>query len=87
VTYIYPFDGANWLEYHRTEVIWNDHDPEFTEKIIMKYSFEEIQPLKFEFYDKNTETDELKEQDFLGYAECKLTDIMTTRSGRVSTMT
>ncbi|XP_039283440.1 copine-8 [Nilaparvata lugens] len=49
VTYIRPFGESRWVEYHRTEVISNSHDPDFAAKILLPYRFEEQQPLRFLF--------------------------------------
>lgn len=82
VTYIQPFGTTRWLEYHRTETIPDNHDPDFVSKVIIQYKFEEQQPLKFEIYDIDTNSTNLENHDFLGSAVCNLGQIIS--NGKVS---
>ncbi|PSN40823.1 Copine-8 [Blattella germanica] len=81
VTYIKPFGESRWVEFHRTEVIHNSHDPDFASKVQMSYRFEEQQPLKFDIYDIDSPSPNLDEHDFLGTATCSLGQIIA--SGKV----
>jgi hypothetical protein len=81
VTYIQPFGESTWVEFHRTEVVYNSHDPDFASKVQMSYRFEERQPLKFEIYDVDSPNPSLEEHDFLGVAICSLGQIIS--SGKV----
>ncbi|XP_063221312.1 copine-8-like isoform X2 [Bacillus rossius redtenbacheri] len=81
VTFIQPFGENRWVEYHRTEVIDNCHDPEFASKILMAYRFEEQQYIKFEVYDVDSASSNLSDHDFLGRASCTLAQIVS--SGKV----
>jgi hypothetical protein len=69
------------VEFHRTEVIYNSHDPDFTSKVKISYRFEEQQPLKFEIYDVDSPNPSLEAHDFLGAATCSLGQIIS--SGKV----
>lgn len=69
------------MEFHRTEVIHNTHDPDFASKVQISYRFEERQPLKFEIYDIDSPSQSLEEHDFLGVATCSLGQIIS--SGKV----
>ncbi|GFS01933.1 copine-8 [Elysia marginata] len=40
--------SRGWKEFGRTEIIWNNLNPDFVKKFIMQYYFEESQKLKFE---------------------------------------
>uniref|UniRef100_A0A1B6LVM2 Copine-3 n=1 Tax=Graphocephala atropunctata TaxID=36148 RepID=A0A1B6LVM2_9HEMI len=91
VTYIRPFGENRWVEYHRTEVISNSHDPDFAAKVHLAYRFEEQQPLRFEIYDVDSSSPNLGEHDFLGAVSCNLGQVigsgkvklpLTQRSGR-----
>jgi C2 domain. len=82
VTYIRPFGDSRWVEYHRTEVISNSHDPDFASKVQMSYRFEEQQPLKFEVYDIDSPDPDLDDHDYLGTATCSLGQIIS--NGKVS---
>lgn len=77
VTYIRPFGEDRWVEYHRTERIDNCHDPHFVSKVHMVYRFEELQPLKFEMYDCDSNSSNLADHDFLGWATCNLAQIIS----------
>ncbi|RZF34674.1 hypothetical protein LSTR_LSTR013162 [Laodelphax striatellus] len=81
VTYIRPFGESKWVEYHRTEVISNSHDPDFAAKILLPYRFEEQQPLRFDVYDVDSDSPNLEEHDFLGHVSCSLGQIVG--SGKV----
>ena len=81
VTYIQPFGESRWVEFHRTEVIENSHEPEFASKVQISYRFEEQQLLKFEAYDVDSSSPNLEYHDFLGVAACSLGQIIS--SGKV----
>lgn len=72
VTYIQPFAEKRWVEYHRTEVIYNSHDPDFVKKINISYRFEEQQFLRFDVYDVDSQSNSLADHDFLGSVTCTL---------------
>ena len=84
VTYIQPFAENRWVEYHRTEVINNSHDPDFVRKINISYRFEEQQHLRFDVYDVDSQSDSLADHDFLGTAVCTLGQLIG--SGKVLQM-
>ncbi|KAK6635208.1 hypothetical protein RUM44_000459 [Polyplax serrata] len=78
VTFVQPFGEKRWVEYHRTECISNDHDPDFLSKVTIPYRFEEHQNLKFEIYDVDSESSNLSNHDFLGMAQCSLGQIVSS---------
>lgn len=82
VTYIQPFGSSEWKEYHRTEAIRDNHNPDFASKVLLPYRFEEQQPLKFELYDIDSNSRNLRDHDFLGFVVCNLGQIVS--SGKVS---
>ncbi|KAL3516184.1 hypothetical protein ACH5RR_023086 [Cinchona calisaya] len=74
-------------ELGRTEVIMNNLEPAWIQKISVNYHFEIVQPLIFHVYDVDTQyhnlsvkTLKLKDQDFLGEASCVLSEIVTKRN-------
>ncbi|CAB0014061.1 unnamed protein product [Nesidiocoris tenuis] len=77
VTFLKPFGQDKWVEYHRTEVVTNSHDPDFLSKPHLEYHFEEHQQLKFEVYDLDSSSTNLADHDFLGFATCSLGQIIT----------
>lgn len=66
VTYVQPFGQKKWIEFHRTETVEDNQDPNFVSKVFISYRFEEKQPLLFEIYDADSKNKELSAHDFLG---------------------
>ncbi|KAB5529364.1 hypothetical protein DKX38_019445 [Salix brachista] len=71
-------------EVGRTEVILNNLNPTWIQKITIAYQFEVVQPLVFQIYDVDTsyhnkpvKSLKLEDQDFLGEASCVLSEIVT----------
>ncbi|XP_022084092.1 copine-8-like [Acanthaster planci] len=79
VMYTQPLGQLNYKEYGRTEVIWNTLNPKFVTKFVIDYFFEEKQMLKFELYDVDSKSPDLRKHDFLGSATCTLGEIMGSR--------
>ncbi|KAK1360337.1 putative C2 domain, von Willebrand factor, type A, copine, protein BONZAI [Heracleum sosnowskyi] len=86
VVYEKKRDGS-FVELGRTEVIMNNLDPIWIGKIPVAYQFEIVQPLHFQVYDVDTKYHsvptkmlKLQDQDFLGEANCVLSEIVTTKS-------
>lgn len=77
VAYIQPFGQKRWVEIYRSEVISNNHDPDFAKKVHMPYRFEEQQSLKFDIYDVDSNSSDLRDHDFLGAASCSLGQIIS----------
>ncbi|KAK7258765.1 hypothetical protein RIF29_24350 [Crotalaria pallida] len=74
-------------ELGRTEVILNCLNPDWIQKITLAFQFEVVQPLEFHVYDIDTQYHniptkalKLKDQDFLGMANCTLSEIVTKQS-------
>ncbi|KAM7472735.1 hypothetical protein LguiA_010918 [Lonicera macranthoides] len=90
VVYLRKRDG-NLEELGRTEVIMNNLDPSWIEKVNVAYQFEMVQHLVFEVYDVDTEYHKLpvkmlklNDQEFLGQASCVLSEIVTKQSRSVT---
>ncbi|OMP07908.1 C2 calcium-dependent membrane targeting [Corchorus olitorius] len=73
-------------ELGRTEVILNNLNPVWIEKINVSYHFETVQHLVFRVYDVDTKYHDkpvkalkLDEQEFLGEATCVVSEIVTKR--------
>ncbi|XP_022149950.1 protein BONZAI 3 [Momordica charantia] len=74
-------------EIGRTEVILNNLNPQWIEKVSVAFHFETVQTLVFRVYDVDTKyynvpvkTLNLSDQDFLGEASCVLSEILTRQS-------
>ncbi|KAJ6883622.1 hypothetical protein NC652_030761 [Populus alba x Populus x berolinensis] len=75
-------------EVGRTEVIMNNLNPTWIQKITIAYQFEMVQPLVFHIYDVDTsyhnkpvKSLKLKDQEFLGEANCVLSDMTIDAAG------
>ncbi|GAB4835884.1 Protein BONZAI 3 [Ancistrocladus abbreviatus] len=74
-------------ELGRTEVIMNNLDPVWIEKISVAYQFEIVQTLVFHVYDvdskyhnKSVKAIKLSDQEFVGEASCALSEIITKQN-------
>ncbi|KAI3892383.1 hypothetical protein MKX03_012601 [Papaver bracteatum] len=83
VAYVKKRDGQ-LEEIGRTEVIMNTLNPIWVQKVSIAYQFEIVQPLVFRVFDVDTKYHnipvkslKLNEQDFLGEANCVLSEIVT----------
>ncbi|XP_022084005.1 copine-8-like isoform X1 [Acanthaster planci] len=76
VMYLQTVGTDTYKEYGRSEVIMNTLNPDFVKKFVIDYFFEEVQKLKFELYDVDSKSQDLRKHDFLGKAFCTLGEIM-----------
>ncbi|KAK0064073.1 copine-8 [Biomphalaria pfeifferi] len=77
VAYIHDQARRNWRELGRTEVVWNNLNPDFVKKFTLQYFFEQSQKLKFEVYDVDSASADLTKHDFLGRVECTLGEVVS----------
>ncbi|XP_023235399.1 copine-3-like [Centruroides sculpturatus] len=70
--------GGRFTEVGRTEIIKNNHNPDFCRSIKIDYFFEEVQKLKFVVYDIDNDTKTLADDDFLSVLECTLGEIVSS---------
>lgn len=75
--------GKSWRRIGHTEVIKNNLNPVFTEAFIVDYYFEEYQKLKFEVYDIDSKSSNLKDHDLLGLFEVSLGSIVGENCGKI----
>ena len=64
-------------EVARTEVIWNNLNPQWVKFFTIMYIFEIRQPLLFRVYDVDSENQNLSHQDFIGEAQIELSQIVS----------
>ena len=79
VLYVQPFGVNQWQEFGRTETIVNNLNPDFTKKFNVIFRFEEQQKLRFELYDVDSSSHDLKEHDLIGWTEVTLGNIVSQR--------
>lgn len=82
VTFVQPFGQNKWIEFHRTETVENNENPDFVSKVLISYKFEERQPLKFEVYDKDSKDKDLSAHDFLGTITTSLGQLVSNKRVR-----
>ena len=70
--------GGSWTEVGRTEKIDDSHDPAWQKKFALQYNSQTTQELKFEVYDWDSRSQELKKQDALGVVEVSLGTIISS---------
>mmetsp|Transcript_26750 Transcript_26750/g.35145 ORF Transcript_26750/g.35145 Transcript_26750/m.35145 type:complete len:588 (+) Transcript_26750:60-1823(+) len=87
VVYTRNSPSAPWTEVTRTEIIANTLNPEWVTLIQMSYHFEELQLLRLEVYDvKDTFSSSsaegllLDDQNFLGYLEFALAQVLSANN-------
>ncbi|KAB2630104.1 protein BONZAI 3-like [Pyrus ussuriensis x Pyrus communis] len=86
IVYLKKNDGK-LEELGRTEVILNNLNPVWIQKVSVAYQFEMVQNLIFHVYDVDTQyhnvpvkTLKLKDQEFLGEGSCVLSEIVTKQN-------
>jgi copine 5/8/9 len=71
--------GRNeWREFGRTEIVDNSLNPDFVKKFVISYFFEERQHLRFEVFDVDSKSANLRDHDFLGRAEFTLGEVVSS---------
>ena len=70
-----------WLELGRTEVVWDNLNPEFEKKFVLEFDFAVHQILRFTMYDVDNERRNLTCHDFLGQVCISLGEIVAAQSG------
>lgn len=65
----------------KTEVIWDQHNPDFVRQFEVDYYFEEVQNFRVEAYDIDDEDkpDDLTKHDFIGAIEFTLSQVATAK--------
>ncbi|XP_069392893.1 copine-4 [Paralichthys olivaceus] len=70
---------GQWMEVDRTELMRSCVNPTYSKVFTLDFYFEEVQRLRFELFDINSNFNSLKEADFLGSVECTLGQIISQR--------
>ena len=70
---------TGWLEFGRTETVWDNLNPEFQKKFILEYHFEMHQMLRFSVFDVDSQRRNLSDHDFLGQIEVSLGEIVSAQ--------
>jgi hypothetical protein len=68
--------GPAWTEVARTEVVWNNLNPEWVTYFTVMYIFEIRQPLLFRVYDVDSANANLSSHDFIGEVQVELAQLV-----------
>ena len=75
---LYIYNQGQWVESGRTEVVWNNLNPEWVTFFTVMYIFEIKQYLRFVVYDVDANDVNLKKQTIIGQTEVELSNIIST---------
>lgn len=74
-----PHNGQN-IEVARTEVIWNNNNPQFVIFFQAMYIFQTLQPLRFNIYDVDSEKSPLHNHQLIGYADTNVQYLISNKN-------
>ncbi|ORX44169.1 Copine-domain-containing protein [Piromyces finnis] len=74
-----------WEKIDSTERIKNNDNPEFVKAFYIDYYFEMIQNLRFLVFDMDSDSDEWSKNDYIGYCERALGDLISSSENNVCT--
>ncbi|XP_049275614.1 copine-8 isoform X1 [Rhipicephalus sanguineus] len=83
VLFIRHYETAPWQEIGRTEMIRDTIDPDFVNKFLVDYYFEERQHLMFKVYDVDSKSVNLEDHDFLGQVTSTLGELVAYQGRQV----
>ncbi|ORX82968.1 copine-8 [Anaeromyces robustus] len=66
-----------WEKIDSTEVVKNNENPVFTKSFFIDYYFEMIQNLRFVVFDMDSDSEEWAKNDYIGYVEKTLGDLIS----------
>ena len=87
VIFMQPFGSRDYVEVFRTECIQNNLNPRFARKAKVSYAFEEVQNIRFEVYDLDSNSPNLEDHDFIGGAATTLAQIASADITRLQLTT
>jgi hypothetical protein len=71
------------IEIARTEVIYDNPNPQFVKFFEANYIFETIQPLHFKIYDVDSEKANLSKHDYIGYVDTDIQHLIMNQNTQV----
>nr|XP_022302615.1 copine-8-like isoform X2 [Crassostrea virginica] len=83
VMFMKDIKTGTYYEHGRTETIDNQLNPNFATKFTVTYYFEELQSIKFEIYDVDSASRNLKDHDFIGSLECSVGELVGAPGGKL----
>ncbi|ORX59370.1 copine-9 [Anaeromyces robustus] len=76
---------VDWIKVGTTETIMNNLNPTFVKSFIIDYYFEMIQRLRFIVFDMDNDSDGFKDNDFIGYTDKTIGDLIGSSENNVYT--
>ena len=73
---LYINNNGRWDEVGKTEMIKNTQDPSWQKKFIIDYKAQERQLLRFDIFDWDSKSNNLKKHDYLARMECTMAQIV-----------
>ncbi|XP_075729129.1 copine-8-like isoform X3 [Rhipicephalus microplus] len=83
VLFMQHYETAPWREVGRTEMIRDTIDPDFVNKFLVDYFFEERQHVMFKVYDVDSKSENLEDHDFLGQVTSTLGELVAYQGRQV----
>jgi uncharacterized protein YegL len=77
--------STNWVKIGSTETIKDNSNPEFAQSFVFDYYFECIQNLRVVIMDMDENCNSMEENDYIGYAEMSIGDMITAAKDNVCT--
>ena len=74
---------GQWVSAGRTEIIWDNLNPDFITSFKFNFHFEEQKFLKFRVYDANDKSGNIRNSDFIGECECTLGEIVGAQGQQI----
>eukprot|EP00003_Mantamonas_plastica_P007378 TRINITY_DN1618_c3_g1_i1.p1 TRINITY_DN1618_c3_g1~~TRINITY_DN1618_c3_g1_i1.p1 ORF type:complete len:675 (+),score=235.02 TRINITY_DN1618_c3_g1_i1:227-2026(+) len=75
---------GKWIEKGRTETVQDSLNPDFATGFRINYRFEMAQEVKFVLVDVDDPKGSIEDQDYIGEAAFKLTEVLKSREGHVT---
>jgi hypothetical protein len=69
--------SESWYEIGRTEIIWDNLNPEWTTTFLLDYHFEEQTYLSFKVFDANDKVGTIERCDYIGECESSIHEVLT----------
>eukprot|EP00833_Pecoramyces_ruminatium_P014533 jgi/Orpsp1_1/1188565/evm.model.d7180000065771.1 len=79
----YTNNNTIWSQIDATERIKNNNNPIFSKKFVIDYYFETIQKLRFVVFDMDSKDEEWEKNDFVGYTEKTLAEIVSGSKNKI----
>lgn len=74
-----------WNQFAFTEIVWDDPNPEFVKPIVLEYMFEEVQNIRLDVYDADSnDLKNLANHDYIGYFEFLVGDLVSAKGQKLS---